>query len=218
MKVLLLGATGRLGRCVLRALVNSGYTVHVLVRYRERLPFQHSNVKVYIGDVSNFGHLKEALQECDAVLNTLNIARTSDFPWAKLRTPVTFLSDTMKVLIPTMAACEVKRVVITSAWGVADSKTEIPGWFRWLIDHSNIKYAYEDHLRQENLLKSSELDWTIIRPVGLTNGNKMKKTVISQNGEPRPRLTISRSHVSQVMLKVLNEATYIHEVLTVSEK
>ena len=218
MKVLLLGATGRLGRCVLRDLVDSGHTIHLLARYKERLPFEHPNVKVYIGNVSDEGHLREALQGCEAVLNVLNISRNSDFPWAKLRTPVTLLSTTMKALIKVMNSCQVKRVVVTTAWGVGDSWREVPRWFRWLIEHSNIRYAYQDHQRQEKLLQSSGLDWTIVRPTGLTNSPKIRKLVISRHGKPRPYLIISRSHVSRMIVNTLEAREYVGEMVTISEK
>ncbi|MEO0331023.1 MAG: hypothetical protein AAF223_04960, partial [Bacteroidota bacterium] len=46
-------------------------------------------------------------------------------------------------------------------WGVADSINDIPKWFRWFIDNSNIGVAYQDHERQEKILSKSSLDWTI---------------------------------------------------------
>ncbi len=48
MKVLLLGATGRLGRCILEELTREGFEVNILVRSSERLS-PGENVKVYAG-------------------------------------------------------------------------------------------------------------------------------------------------------------------------
>ncbi len=158
------------------------------------------------------------MQGCEAVLNALNISRKSDFPWAELRTPSTFLSDTLTTLLPLMRDESAKRIIITSALGVGDSAPEIPGWFQWLIKNSNIRYAYEDHQRQEELLMKSDSDWTIIRPAGLTNSRRIKNLVISRKGIPKPSLTISRTHVARFMVSVLRDRSHIREKIAVSER
>jgi len=58
-----------------------------------------------------------------------------------------------------------KKIVLCSAWGRGD----IPQWFKWLMEHSNIRFTYEDHERQESLLLNSSVDWTIVQPTSLTN-------------------------------------------------
>ena len=40
---------------------------------------------------------------------------------------------------------------------------------RLLIRNSNIMKAYEDHDRQEQVVRQSALDWTIVRPVMLND-------------------------------------------------
>lgn len=78
----------------------------------------------------------------------------------------------MEHLIARANKHKIKRCIVCSAWGVAESQKDIPFWFRWTIKFSNIRFAYEDHERQEDLLKSSDLNWIIVRPVGLTNGKR----------------------------------------------
>ena len=64
---------------------------------------------------------------------------------------------------------KVKRIVTVSASGVGDSWKNMPLIARLLIRNSNIMRAYEDHDRQEQLIRNSTLDWTIVRPVMLSN-------------------------------------------------
>lgn len=78
------------------------------------------------------------MQGCDAVLSTLNITRYSDFPWSSLRTPETFLSNTIQKVLAIAADLNLKRIIIISAWGDHETRQDIPFWFRWLIDRSNI--------------------------------------------------------------------------------
>ena len=111
-----------------------------------------------------------------------------------------------------------RRIIFTSAWGAAETRKDIPGWFRWFIEHSNIKYPYDDHARQEELIKQTSLQWTSVRPVGLTNSNNTKEIIVTINNHPKPRLTISRRHVAAFMLDVLEKNLYVGEMMVVSEK
>ena len=142
---------------------------------------------------------------CEATLSTLNVSRTSDFPWAKLRTPANFLSETAKCIIELAPLHHISRIIVLSAWGTSDTRKDIPWWFKWVIDNSNVGVAYRDHERQEELFAASALNYTILRPAGLTNSTKSKQVIISHNNQPRPHLTISRSDVAKFMLQALRD-------------
>ncbi|MEO6977934.1 MAG: NAD(P)H-binding protein, partial [Mucilaginibacter sp.] len=169
MKILILGATGRTGMHLVTEALKLDYEINVLVRDKSKLPAYPSSVSIFEGTPTAIPHLAKAMQGCDAILSSLNISRTSDFPWAKLRTSDDFLSASMKNIITVAGELNIKRIIITTAWGVSETKKEIPFWFRWLIDHSNIGYPYRDHEIQEELLKHSNMGWTAVRPAGLTN-------------------------------------------------
>jgi len=158
------------------------------------------------------------MKGCDAILSALNISRTSDYPWADLRTSADFLSLSMKNILEAAAENHIKRIVITTAWGVAETRGDIPFWFRWLIDHSNIKYPYFDHERQEEMLKVSDLEWTVVRPVGLTDSHKSKEIKVTLDNQPKPSLAISRLNVARFMLDALEQNLYINQFPVVSEK
>ncbi len=216
MRILILGATGRTGKHILEQALHKRHIVHVLVRDRSKLHLAHNQLHIFEGSPTDITAIEKAMQGCEAVLSVLNISRRSDFPWAGLRTPKDFLSDTMNKIIAACNKLHCKRILVTTAWGVNESKKEIPGWFRWLIDNSNIKYPYVDHGIVEELLKASSLEWTIVRPVGLTNSAKEKNVKVSFNGLPKPGLTINRRNVARFMVAALEEYTYIKELPTIS--
>lgn len=204
MRILILGATGRTGKLVLKTALDEGYEVNCLARNSSRIPTA-DNLQLFEGNPSQLEDLEKAMKGCEYVINVLNISRTSDFPWAKLRTPPTFLSDVMKKLIPLAEKQQVKALIVCSAWGVAETKNDIPFWFRWMIDYSNIGIAYRDHERQEELLAKSSLNWTIVRPVGLTNFSKEEKIRLSLNNSPKPSLMISRQSLAKFLLQCIQE-------------
>ncbi|HEU5289633.1 MAG TPA: NAD(P)-binding oxidoreductase [Cyclobacteriaceae bacterium] len=217
MKVLILGATGRTGKIVLQRALEEGYEVNCLARNSIRIRKQN-RLTVFEGNPTNTADLENAFSDCNAVISVLNVSRKSDFPWSKLRTPENYLSETMKVLIPIAEKRNVKRIVVCSAWGAAETKKDTPGWFRWFIDHSNIGAAYRDHERQEKLLSDSNLDWTIVRPVGLINSTKNQKVKESFDNNPKPNLIISRKTVGEYLIACMrNKALIKHSVVISAE-
>lgn len=211
-KIIILGASGRTGRLLLRQALDCGYQVNVLVRIKNSFSPRHPNLKIFEGVSTNRTVLAKAMENCEVVVSTLNISRNSDFPWSRLRTPANFLSETISNIISLSSALGINRVIVLSAWGVGDTVDHIPRWFKWFIDHSNIGVAYRDHARQEELLAESELLYTVIRPVGLINSDKEKDTQVSLNNVPKPGLTISRKNVAKFIIEILEKDLYIFKM------
>lgn len=216
MKILLLGATGRTGKLLLSEALQQDYQVHCLVRDKAKVTIDHPNLQLFEGTPIQKEDLAKAMKDCKVVVNVLNVARTSDFPWAKLRTPKTFLSEVMTHIIALAEDQELKRIIVCSAWGVSETKKDIPTWFRLLIDNSNIGITYKDHERQEALLMNSNLPWTIVRPSGLTNSKKNKTILESYNNHPKPKLTISRLSLAKYMIDAINNEALLHKTPVLS--
>lgn len=214
MRILLLGATGRTGKWVLQQALEAGYNVHVLARNTGRIT-PHKNLKIIEGDVTSTKDLSEAIEGCSGAISCLNVSRTSDIPWSPLRTPAQLMSNCISSLLQVVEADSTIRIIVCSAWGVAETRNDIPGWFRWFIDNSNIGVAYKDHEKQEALLENSELNWTIVRPVGLTNG-AIKEVQESTNNQPKPGLTISRRSLANYLLSCLENKELTRRKVVIS--
>ncbi|MEL6483922.1 MAG: NAD(P)H-binding protein [Bacteroidota bacterium] len=216
MRILLLGATGRTGKWVLKTALEKGHSVYCLSRNSERIPKQ-DGLTVFEGNPSHLDNLKKAMVDCEAIISVLNVSRTSDFPWARLRTPETLLSDTMSSVVSAAKELRIKRITICSAWGVAETKKDIPKWFKWFIDNSNIGVAYADHERQENILSQSHLDWTIVRPVGLSNSKRTETIQESFDNKPKPCMLISRKSVGRYLVESLEKEVLIGKKVVISK-
>ncbi len=210
MRILILGSTGRTGKHVIQEVLAKGYNVNCLVRKALTTELDPQKVNVFIGSPAIPGDLEKAITGCEAVISVLNISRTSDFPWAKLRTPEFFLSDTMKRLVQLTERFDIKRVVVCSAWGAAETKSDLPGLFQWLIDKSNIGFAYRDHERQEAVLRQSNLNWTVVRPTGLINSTKIQRVHESYGNVPKGFI-ISRRSVAKYLVDAVKEDRLIHK-------
>lgn len=211
MKILILGATGRTGKLLLSEALARGHQVHVLVRDKDKVTVGNSRLGIFEGLPTRGKDLSAAMQGCEAVMSVLNISRNSDFPWSKLRTPLDFLSVTIKNVISQCENEGVNRVVVMSAYGVAETRASLPAPFRWLIDHSNIGAAYREHENQELLLEQSSLEWTVVRPVGLTNATGNQEVDVALDAATKLKMTISRRAAAHFMLDCIEQGLYIRQ-------
>ena len=160
MHLLILGGTGRTGKHLLQQALQRGHEVNALVRDKNKVSLTDNPLTLFEGTPLDKWALENAMKGCQAVLSALNVSRNSDWPWSKLRSPEDLMSQAMKNVIELAPKYGIQRIIFASAWGVAETKKDIPGWFRWFIDNSNVRYPYADHERQEQLIKQTSLQWT----------------------------------------------------------
>jgi putative NADH-flavin reductase len=211
MNILILGATGRTGKLVAQMAAGSNHHVTAIVRNKSR--FTMKNVTCIEGSPTDANLLGKVLKGMDAVVVSLNVNRTSDNPFAKVVSPLTLISDSVRALITAMEQNGVRRIITVSASGVGDSWMDMPLIARLLIRNSNIMRAYEDHDRQEKLLPGSTLDWTVVRPVMLNN--KDNETYRVPGGKPNGG-GISRKAVAKFILDALESGKYTREFVTIN--
>ena len=73
----------------------------------------------------------------------------------------------------------------------------------------------EDKEKQSQLVKSSSLDWTLVQPVGLTDGAATGRWLASSSGERRKR-TISRIDLAAFIVEILSGACNKRETIVLS--
>jgi putative NADH-flavin reductase len=217
MKLLILGSTGRTGRLIVAEALKKGHDINVLIRDKNKHSFNHKSITIFEGLPTSINDLSGAMRGCEAVISALNISRTSDFPWAKLRTPKNFLFESMANTIAAAKQQNINRIITISAWGVSETKKELPFWFRWLIDYSNISWGYLEHEAQEGILDISNINWTSVRPTILTNYKKELPVKITYSKSPKPNLFISRRTVAQFIINILQDEKYYRKSLTISQ-
>jgi len=215
-KVAIFGATGRTGVHLVNQVAAQDMIPVCLVRKESTEILLHEKAIRVVGSPLVYENVLEVLEGCDAVLCALNIARKTDWPWAKLISPANLLEVSMNNIVKAMVEAGVKRVITVSAWGAGDSYSEVNGMFRFLINKTNVGTAYRGHEEQEAILRESNLNWTAVRPVGLNNNNKHQPTRISQNGSRKLRMMISRKDVAKFMLDILVDDKYYKTAPSIS--
>lgn len=209
MKILILGITGRTGRLVAEEAIKRGYKVVGIARKAGINTMKEA--EIYIGTPYDFETVNKAIKGCDAVISTLNLFPQSQSLFGKVKFPLDTMSVSMRNAVKSMEEHSIKRIVLMTALGVGDSASELPGLFSFLVRISNIRYAYADHDVQEKVLENSALDWTIVRPVGLTDKNDKLSILHNLKGVGRITSTISRDAVAHFMLDCIEKGTFIRQ-------
>ena len=216
MKVIVFGATGRVGRAVALTLLTRGHQVTAFARDASKLP-EREDIAVIVGDATDADAVARAVVGHDAIVVALGDSRN---PFAlalgmKRITPPNICEiGTANVIAAAQAAC-VQRLVCVTSYGVGDTRKLLPPMhkriFRWLL----LREQMNDKEQQENLVKSSGLDWTLVQPVGLTDGAATGRWLASTKGERRKR-TISRIDLAAFIVDNLSEARYTHQTVVMS--
>ena len=169
MHLLVLGATGGIGRWLVRIAAERGHAVTALARHASELAVP-DGVRLRRGDVTDPAVLDAVLPGQDAVLCALGLRRAARSPWAALRSPRDLVGHTARVLVAAMARHGVSRVVLVSAAGVGDSLARCTFPVRRLVGAGNVGVAYRDLAAAEAALAASDRDWCAVRPVTLADG------------------------------------------------
>ena len=112
-------------------------------------------------------------------------------------------------IVQAMRQKGVKRLIVISSLGVGDSKNQV-GWLFKLIMWTFLRKVIRDKEEQEKIVRTSGLDWTIIRPGGLIDGPRTGhyKTSI----EPSFKSSrVVRADVAEFALKELIDPMYLRK-------
>ena len=216
MRILLLGATGRTGKIILDKALGDGDKVTAIARDKSKL--EGTNADIIEGTPYNKATVVAAIKGCEAVVSTLNVSRKTDSPWAKLRSPKDLISRSVQNAVESMKENNIKRIIVLSTLGAGDSREKMPLLFNLFISMTNLRYAFKDHTRQEEILAQSGLDWTVIRLPMLTNDEGENEVIVNMNDGKKLNRNVNRETVARFILNIINEEKYFKKIIAISNK
>jgi uncharacterized protein YbjT (DUF2867 family) len=207
MKVIVFGSTGGSGIATLRALVAAGHEVTGFARDQTKLPSTPS-IRSVRGDVMNASDVSAAVPGHDLVIVSLG---NSQNPFALMlgarrTTPANVCETGTRHIVTAMQATGIVRLLVVTAFGIGDTRTRLPFAFK-LFYRTLLREHMADKEKQEEVIKSSGLDWTIIQPVGLTDGSASNTWLADTQGLIR-RQQISRADVAAFLVSLSARSEY----------
>ncbi|PQJ35957.1 hypothetical protein BSZ35_16320 [Salinibacter sp. 10B] len=206
MDIAVFGATGGTGQQLIGQARQAGHRLRGLTRSPEKLSSE-SSVKPVEGNVLNPEHVRKTVAGTEAVVCILGRTKNN---------PSDVVSRGTRNIVDAMIQCGVERLVVVTSIGLGSSVQNLP-WYGRLANATVLQNLMADKARQEEIVMESPLDWSIVRPGGLTDGSQTGEYVhgveIDVNAAP-----ISRADVADFLLTVLEDRLYVREAPLVTTK
>lgn len=215
MKIIVFGSTGGTGVAALRALVSAGHEVTAFARDPAKLPPSLS-IRAIRGDVMNASDTACAVPGHDLVIVSLG---NSQNPFALMfgarrTTPANVCETGTRHIVSAMQAAGMARLLVVTAFGIGDTRACLPLAFK-LFYRTVLREHMADKEKQEEVVKSSGLDWTLVQPVGLTDGPATNIWMANTQGVIR-RQQMSRADVAAFLVSLIDSKDYSRATVALS--
>lgn len=207
MRVLVIGAAGGTGEEVVHQAVLAGHEVTALVHTAKDFEAP-AQVRVVEGDVLNPATLDKAIPDQDAVIDTLG----GHTPWKE----TSLETNAARNVIEAMRKNGVRRLLVVSAIGVGETKDLVPGWYEKLIMPTFLRGAMKDKEQMEPTVEASGLDWTLVRPGHLVNGERTGVVRLFEPGTGETAHKITRADVAAFLLEAMANGQYVGEAVNIA--
>jgi putative NADH-flavin reductase len=204
MKVVIFGASGKTGTLLTDQALAKGHQVTAFVRRADAMVQKHPNLKIITGNLGETDKLKDAIAGADACISTLG--------GGSLTKHAPEIIAGISRIISQMEHEGVKRFIYLSSIGAGESRYLMGPAIRFLIADVMLRVPLADHTTNEQSLEKSKLQWTVVRPGGLTDGPKAENL---NYGTEKIKLKgsskISRANVASFILNQLSETDFINK-------
>jgi len=215
LRLLVVGASGGTGRHLVAQALEAGHQVTAFVREPARLPLTHASLRVVTGDTMRPGSIDPAVAGHDAVHCVLG-AKPEGADRQRAQPGVPVCSVGTRHLIAAMHAAGVRRLVVESSAPCGESA----GTGRWpapWVVRTVLREVMADKEIQEAAVRASGLDWTIIRPVKMSDGPRTDRVRVGAGVRWGLTSKVSRADVAAVMLRTTADPQAIGAALTVAQ-
>lgn len=205
MRLLVLGATGSVGRLVVAQGLARGHAVTAQTRDTARASALLPAARVIAADPTDAAALAPYCAGQEAVIFALGIDRGG---------PTTLFSDATRALLAAMAQAGVARLVAITGVGAGETRGHGGFLYDRIIFPLFTRHRYADKDRQEALIRASCTDWTILRPApfAATPGAAPMQRVTAI--APTTRLTrVTREEVAAFALDCAEQGLHRREAV-----
>lgn len=213
-KVAVLGATGKTGALLVERLVQAGHEVVAVSRSAPARVHASGKVTALAGELTDPVFLKAALRHCDAVVSCLGQKRRSDSLFAARVSPADLLQRATRATLIAIGKSG-QHIIYLSAFGVGADLPKHSIIFRTVLRLTSLRDAYRDHAEAERAIQDSTGRWTIVRPVGLTDGSE-EKALVDKHDDWSSFDSISRRSLAAFLaVCAIDSEAVIGKVMTV---
>jgi putative NADH-flavin reductase len=205
-RIVVLGASGGTGREVVTQAVAEGHEVVAVARAGSDVPGGATVVRAGFDDADAFDG---AVGGADVVISALG---------TRGRGPTTVCADGVSAVLAAMGRTGVRRLLVVSASGlpgVGDDRAL--RWFVKPILQRVLRHSYADLARMEEIVRASDVDWTIVRPPQLTDGPRTGSYRRALDRHLPRGHRVARADLAAELLRLAREGDAVGHLVAVAD-
>ncbi|MEM1287379.1 MAG: NAD(P)-binding oxidoreductase [Pseudomonadota bacterium] len=208
---LVFGGTSGIGRHIVEQAAERDVPVRAFGRSAEDVTFSHPNVAAFKGDALDADDVNRALEGVNVVVQALGVKERPAMLWEE----ETLFSQATSILLPAMLKANVDRLIAVTGYGSGDSAASMSKLVK--VGHNAVLgRVYEDKTRQEALIQTSDVKWTLVRPTILTNGSLSTQYKVLTDPATWRLGAISRADVAHFVVECGLAGAHIGEAVVLA--
>lgn len=200
MKIGIIGASKGIGYSLLNLALEEGHEVSALLRDPSKIDLTNSRLNIIKGDIRDLDSVKSVVTGQDAICICIGISPTNK--------PVDVFSKGAENVISAMDSQSKQKLISVTGIGAGETKGHGGFLYDRILNPLLLKTIYADKDRQETIIKSSNVEWLIVRPGFLTNGERTGTYRVIDDLSGITAGNISRLDVGDFILKQLANPTH----------
>ena len=206
MNVLVIGAAGETGKLVVERAAAAGHAVTALVHDAGDYHAPAGVVRVVGGDARDAAAVGGAVAGQEAVVDALG----GKTPY--LETDLE--RSAARVIVSAMAEHGVRRLIVISVLGAGDSTDQAGFFYEHLLVPTYLRGVVKDKDAMEDEVRASGLDFVLVRPPVLKNGEA--KGSVKVLGAHETAGSITRADLAAFLVDQLTSDAHVGQAVTVA--
>jgi len=206
MRLLIIGASRGIGLETVRQALDRGHMVRAFSRSAGNIAIDHSNLEKVSGNAQNLEDVSAALTGVDVVVETIGVAINPQ----TILFGTDLFSRAGRVIVEAMKAHGPKRLIVITGLGAGDARDRLGPLFAVGFQLS-LKRIYDDKDIEEQIIKTSGLEWTILRPGLLRDGPMTGVYQVLTEPETWKVGPIRRADVAHCILEEAENGEFMHQ-------
>lgn len=199
MRIFLLGATGKTGTVFLNMALAKGHHITAYVRSPEKLTIAE-NLTIIQGNLESIPQMSAAMRDHDVVVSCLG---GNDNDQSNVIQKIT------EVIVASMKESNASRIAAISSAGIHNEFSWVTNFILTLF----YKHVINDHRLAAQVIMTSGLDYTLARPLSLTEGGLTKSYRKMTIDVPKGGKNISRQDLAHFLLETIESGDYHNETV-----
>ncbi len=200
MTIIVFGATGQMGRQLIKQALWKGHTIKAFGRNIHELDMEEERLETIKGSVFDDNDIKKALKGCDAVISALG-GGTGD-------TDITRSLGIKKIIVG-MKASNISRIIAIGGMGVLNADED-----KFIFETEEFPEMYQavtaEHFKAYKQLKDSGLDWTFLCPPDLIDAPYSGQYQLNKNYPAAGKFKINTGDLAEFMISELEKNEFLY--------